>query len=102
MSLYDGHTINIIVDEKEFMDEGMKADDRFIHRSSITGEIVSEEEALANPDTTERETVVDRSPWMKEWIRLGELMEGYSPYRAEMINLYTVNAVIHAQMLKRP
>jgi len=82
--------------------DGMKADDkRFIHRSSVTGEIVSEEYALANPDTTEKESVTDRSPWLKEWIRLGELMEGYAPYRAEMINFYTVDAVIHAQMLKR-
>lgn len=102
MSLCDGHTINIIVDEKEFMDEGMKADDRFIHRSAETGQFVTDEEADAQPETTVTETVVDRSVWMKEWIRLGEMIEGYSPYRAEMINLYTVNAVIHAQMLKRP
>ena len=38
--------------------DGMKAGDkRFIHRSSVTGEIVSKEYALANPDTTEKEQV---------------------------------------------
>lgn len=83
------------------MDEGMKADDRFIHRSAETGQFVTDEEADAQPETTVTETVVDRSVWMKEWIRLGELMEGYSPYRSEMIDFFTVDALIHAQVLKR-
>jgi hypothetical protein len=83
------------------MDEGMTADDRFINRSSITGQFVSDQEADCNPETTVTEEVKHNSPWLKEWIRLGEMMEGYAPYRAEMINYYTVDAVIHAQMLKR-
>lgn len=84
------------------MDEGMTADDRFIHRSSITGEIVSEDYAIANPDTTEKEKVTDRDSWMKEWIRLGELIQGYAPQRPSMVDMHTVNAVIHVQQLKRP
>ena len=79
----------------------MKADDkRFIHRSSITGEIVSEDYALANPDTTEKEEVTDYSPWLKEWMRIGQLMEAYSGPRSDMLNTLTVDAVIHAQVLK--
>lgn len=84
------------------MDEGMEADDRFIHRSAVTGRFVSDEEADSQPDTTVTELVVDRDAWMKEWIRLGELIQGYAPQRPAMVDMYTVNAVIHVQQLKRP
>ncbi len=53
------------------------------------------------------ETVTDRSPWMKEWIRLGEEIEEKEGrdencyVKANVADTFTIAAVIHAQMLKR-
>ena len=89
------------------MDEGMKPDDRFQPKSHVQ-HVTKDEDTHqyrpkgSDPDETYETPEKHNSPWLKEWIRLGEMMEGYAPYRAEMINFYTVDAVIHAQMLKRP
>lgn len=79
------------------MDEDMKADDqRFIHRSAISGLIVSEEYARLYPETTVTEAVNDYSAWLKNWIQHGIDMENGGD-----LDGLAVSAVIHAQVLKR-
>lgn len=56
----------------------------------------------SDPDKTYESNEIHRTPWMHEWIRLGEMIEGYAPVRSDMVDKLTINAVIHAQMLKRP
>ena len=100
MSLYDGHVINIIVDEKEFMDEGMKADDRF---KSHVQHVTKDEDTHrympkgSDPDETYQTPENHYSPWLKNWIQHGIDMENGGD-----LDALAVSAVIHAQVLKRP
>lgn len=71
------------------------------------------DESLAGQPGYNVETDEHRSPWLKEWDRLGrwmELISTQSPnpeleerdHRSAYIDTLAVNAVIHAQVLKRP
>lgn len=55
----------------------------------------------SDPDETYQTTEPHYSPWLKEWIRLGEMIEGYAPVRTDMVDACTVDAVVHVQVLKR-
>lgn len=62
---------------------------RHIYRSSITGEIVTKEFALSNPDTTQKETLLNPIEELlnfARWIQSEERSINYTP--EEWVELY--------------
>ena len=75
-------------------------------RDAETGQFVREDAALDHPGLTiEDDKFMKYSPWMKEWIRYGMILESkkdeMGPLNQNEFDTYTVAAVIHAQVLKR-
>lgn len=68
-------------------------------RDAETGQFVSDDAALDHPGLTiEDDKFMRYSPWMKEWIRLGSMLENSGDALNDSL---AVAAVIHAQVLKR-